>query len=263
MTLWRWCATKSHGHNTRTFIFMAPLGGQKIRPKSVSWTNHITLLCLSMQTENCHDANFTDTCGNGCCHMTTSGATMTTKLATWQHLLFSVLLFNVLRSKDAHVRRRTRSSLIEVMACRLFGAKPLSRPILDNCQWDPKEHISIKSYLKIKRVHRKAFENVLCRLSAILSWLQCLNTLRCGASGCHFADDIFLCILSNTFFRTFTEMCLWESNATETKMSSFWRNFHHWLHWKLSFWQLSVQPVMKISSKWRHFRFSGRINNHW
>ena len=43
---------------------------------------------------------------------------------------------------------------------------------------------------------------------------------------------------------------------TETKMSSFWWNFHHWLHWKLSFWQLSVQPVMKISSKWRHFRFS-------
>ena len=43
---------------------------------------------------------------------------------------------------------------------------------------------------------------------------------------------------------------------TETKMSSFWRNFNHWLHWKLSFWQLPVQPVMKISSKWRHFRFS-------
>ena len=45
---------------------------------------------------------------------------------------------------------------------------------------------------------------------------------------------------------------------TETKMSSFWRNFHHWLHRKLSFWQFSVQPVMKISSKWRHFRFSVR-----
>ena len=39
-------------------------------------------------------------------------------------------------------------------------------------------------------------------------------------------------------------------------MSSFWWNFHHWLHWKLSKWQLPVQPVMKISSKWRHFRFS-------
>ena len=44
--------------------------------------------------------------------------------------------------------------------------------------------------------------------------------------------------------------------CTETKMSSFWRNFHHWLHWKLSFWQLPVQPVMNISSKWRLFRFS-------
>ena len=49
-------------------------------------------------------------------------------------------------------------------------------------------------------------------------------------------------------------------NYTETEMSSFWWNFHHWLHWKLSKWQLPVQPVMKISSKWRHFRFSVKIN---
>ena len=46
---------------------------------------------------------------------------------------------------------------------------------------------------------------------------------------------------------------------TETKMSSFWWNFHHWLHRKLSKWQLSVQPVTKISSKWWHFRFSERL----
>ena len=43
-------------------------------------------------------------------------------------------------------------------------------------------------------------------------------------------------------------------------MSSFWWNFHHWLHWKLSKWQLPVQPVMKISSKWRHFRFSATVD---
>ena len=41
-----------------------------------------------------------------------------------------------------------------------------------------------------------------------------------------------------------------------TERSSFWQNFHHWLHWKLSFWQIPVQSVMKISSKWWHFRFS-------
>ena len=39
-------------------------------------------------------------------------------------------------------------------------------------------------------------------------------------------------------------------------MSSFWGHFQHWLHRKLSIWQLLVQPVMKISSKWQHFRFS-------
>ena len=46
------------------------------------------------------------------------------------------------------------------------------------------------------------------------------------------------------------------TTATETEMSSFWRNFHHWLHRKLSKWQLSVQSMIKISSKWQHFRFS-------
>ena len=41
--------------------------------------------------------------------------------------------------------------------------------------------------------------------------------------------------------------CHRNSNFDEILMSSFWWNFHHWL-----------QPVMKISSKWWHFRFSGR-----
>ena len=50
--------------------------------------------------------------------------------------------------------------------------------------------------------------------------------------------------------------CLPQSLNTENKMSSFWWNFHHWLYWKLSKWQLPVQPVIKISSKWRHFCFS-------
>ena len=30
---------------------------------------------------------------------------------------------------------------------------------------------------------------------------------------------------------------------------SFWQNFHPWSHWKLSKWQLPVQPVMKIFFK--------------
>ena len=52
--------------------------------------------------------------------------------------------------------------------------------------------------------------------------------------------------------------CHWNGNVfiLTTFLSPFWWNFHHWLHWKLSFWQLPVQPVMKILSKWQHFCFS-------
>ena len=53
-----------------------------------------------------------------------------------------------------------------------------------------------------------------------------------------------------------SQRCLERFPHTETEKSSFWWNVHHWLHWKLSKWQLPVQPVMKISSKWRHFCFS-------
>ena len=40
---------------------------------------------------------------------------------------------------------------------------------------------------------------------------------------------------------------------SETKLLSFWWNFHHWLHWKLSIWLLPVEPVMKFSCQWWHF----------
>ena len=40
---------------------------------------------------------------------------------------------------------------------------------------------------------------------------------------------------------------------TKTKLVSFW-HFRHWLHRKLSYWQLPVQPVTKMSTS--PFRFS-------
>ena len=38
-----------------------------------------------------------------------------------------------------------RSALVQVMACRLFGAKPLTDPLLTYCQLDSWEHISVNS----------------------------------------------------------------------------------------------------------------------
>ena len=54
----------------------------------------------------------------------------------------------------------------------------------------------------------------------------------------------------NNLFFTIT------GDFTDMKMLSFWWHFHHWLHWKLSLRQFSVQPVTKMSSKWWHFHFS-------
>ena len=45
--------------------------------------------------------------------------------------------------------------------------------------------------------------------------------------------------------------------STETEMSFLW-NFHQWLYWKLSFWQLLMQTVMKILSKMTHISVSFR-----
>ena len=74
-----------------------------------------------------------------------------------------------------------------------------------------------------------------------------------------YRDQHFNTLSPKQNYLQFAKLLYFVSN-TETKMSSFWRNFNHWLHWKLSFWQLPVQPVTKISSKWRHFRFS---ECHW
>ena len=41
-----------------------------------------------------------------------------------------------------------------------------------------------------------------------------------------------------------------------TQKCHFLWNFYHWLYLKLSFWQLPVQLVMKILSKWWHFHSS-------
>ena len=48
---------------------------------------------------------------------------------------------------------------------------------------------------------------------------------------------------------------LWLLRACVETELSFWRNFHHWLHRKLSLWQIRVQQATKISSKW-HFKMT-------
>ena len=55
------------------------------------------------------------------------------------------------------------------MACHLVGAKPLSEPMLEYHQLDPKEQTTI-SY------QENAFEKVVCEMAAILSPPQCVKS---------------------------------------------------------------------------------------
>ena len=45
-----------------------------------------------------------------------------------------------------YMRQRTGSALVQIMACRLLGAKPLPEPMQAYCQLDSWEHISPEFY---------------------------------------------------------------------------------------------------------------------
>ena len=53
------------------------------------------------------------------------------------------------------MRQWTGSSLVQVMACRLFGAKPLPEPMLSYCQLDSWEHISVKYESEFYHFHSR------------------------------------------------------------------------------------------------------------
>ena len=53
----------------------------------------------------------------------------------------------------AYMYQWTGSSLVEIMACRLYGAKPLSEPMQQNCRVDPSKQILVKFESKYKTFH--------------------------------------------------------------------------------------------------------------
>ena len=54
---------------------------------------------------------------------------------------------------DAYMCQGTGSALVQIMACCLFGVKPLSKPMLCKCQLDPQDQTSLKSGSKYRNFH--------------------------------------------------------------------------------------------------------------
>ena len=60
--------------------------------------------------------------------------------------------------------------LLQILACCLFGTKPLSEPMMPYCQLDSTEHISVKFYLNLEVFSQgNVLENVVYQMVAILS----------------------------------------------------------------------------------------------
>ena len=54
-------------------------------------------------------------------------------VCAYNDIVQAVKAVKSLRPSDAYLRRWTGSLLVQMMACRLFGAKPFSEPILEHC----------------------------------------------------------------------------------------------------------------------------------
>ena len=66
----------------------------------------------------------------------------------------------------AHMRQWTRTTLVQIMACRLFGAKPLSKPVIVNwtlenkLQWNLNQNTKLfihDKHLKMSSSNRRPF----------------------------------------------------------------------------------------------------------
>ena len=77
-------------------------------------------------------------------------------------------------SSAAYMRRWTGPAFVQVMACHLFGAKPLVKQVLTYGQLDPWEQTLVKFESKYKS--ENSFQNVVCGMAAIFlssgRWLK-------------------------------------------------------------------------------------------
>ena len=63
-----------------------------------------------------------------------------------------------------YMRQWIGPALVQIMACRLFGTTPLSKPMLDYCSWTLRNKIQWHSNQNTRIfIHKNAHENVGCR----------------------------------------------------------------------------------------------------
>ena len=88
------------------------------------------------------------------------------------------------------------STLVQKMVCRLFGAKPLSKPMLAYINWTHKNKLPWILNRNTKLfIDENAFENVVCQIGGHCVQGGWVNSLRPRQHGCHFQPHFLMYFL--------------------------------------------------------------------
>ena len=169
------------------------------RRQAIIWTNAVILLIGPLGTKfneiliEIHTFSFAKM------HLKMSSA-------KWHPFCLGPNVPNSSPPNATYMRQWIGSAFFQIMACCLFSAKPLSKPMQGYCNQNTELFI-----------HENASENIICEMRAILSrgdglTLQVpvpyINTLRSRKHGRHFADDTFKRIFLNENVRISTNNSL-------------------------------------------------------
>ena len=100
-----------------------------------------------------------------------------TSVASTSQNVGQLLLWAISNSSgDAHMRQDTRSSLVQILACRMYGVKPLSELTLFFVDWNLRGNTdNIESKYK-KCVPKIVFGCAVCKITTLLVTPQSVNT---------------------------------------------------------------------------------------
>ena len=133
-------------------------------------------------------------------------------VTSFLHLLLSLFLLTQW-GLTTHIW--TGSSVVQIMAHHLFGAKPLPQPVLTYSQWEPCKQISKECESECTDVFQgNAVENVVCKVSNILfspQWVKKTNYARIiisKSSICsHTSHGVFIDVGDNSYDRNHWLFC--------------------------------------------------------
>ena len=88
--------------------------------------------------------------------------------------IWSCPYVNSLKPSEAYMRQENKPSMVQLMACRLFITKSFSKSMMTCCDLNPEKNIqwNLKTTTFIQKNY---FENVVCKLSAILFQRECVQ----------------------------------------------------------------------------------------